>query len=166
MPEWLVLSRFWIILVVMLVGLFGLVVPVFPGITVIWLAALGYGVWSGFSTLGIWLFAGITLLMVAGTLIDNVLIGAGAVQGGSSMGSMWAGIGAGLLGTLIFPPFGGLIAAPLTVLLLEYRRHRDWNKAVKALRGMAVGWGTAFVVRFGLGVLMIILWVIWDWAGS
>jgi uncharacterized protein YqgC (DUF456 family) len=52
MPEWLVLSRFWIILVVMLVGLFGLVVPVFPGITVIWLAALGYGVWSGFSTLG------------------------------------------------------------------------------------------------------------------
>jgi len=34
-----------------------------------------------------------------------------------------------------------------------------------ALRGLATGWGMAFVARFGLGVLMIILWVIWDWRG-
>jgi uncharacterized protein YqgC (DUF456 family) len=31
----------------MLVGLFGLIVPVFPGLVVMWLAALGYGVASG-----------------------------------------------------------------------------------------------------------------------
>ena len=30
---------------------------------------------------------------------------------------------------------------------------------------LATGWGLAFVARFGIGVLMIILWIIWDLAG-
>ena len=165
MPEWLQLTRFGVVLLFMLVGLFGLIVPVFPGIVIIWLAALGYGVVSGFTTLGWWLFGAITVLMVIGTLVDNVLVGAGAVKGGAAMSSMWLGIAAGVVGTLAFPPIGGLIAAPLVVLIMEYRRHRDWEKAFLALRGMAVGWGLAFVVRFGLGLLMIILWVIWDLNG-
>ena len=41
MPEWLGMPLFVLTLVIMLVGLFGLAVPVFPGIEVIWLAALG-----------------------------------------------------------------------------------------------------------------------------
>ena len=147
----------------MLVGLFGLIVPVFPGIVVIWLAALVYGVLSGgFVGWGIFLFILITLFMIAGTLVDNVLVSAGAVQGGASMRSMWVGIAAGIIFTVILPPLGGIIAAPLTVLLLEYRRHHEWGKAVQALRGMAVGWGMAFVVRFGMGIVMIGLWILWD----
>ena len=163
MPDWLQTTLFGLTLFVMLVGLLGLIVPVFPGIVVIWLAALGYGILSGFAGWGIWLFILITLFMIAGTLVDNVLVSAGAVQGGASMGSMWAGIAAGLVGTILFPPVGGLIAAPLVVLLLEYRRQKEWPRAVRALRGMAVGWGTAFVARFGLGLLMIGLWLLWDY---
>lgn len=162
MPEWLQFTRFGLTLFVMLVGLFGLVIPVFPGIIVIWLAALGYGLVSGFGGWGIWLFVLITLLMIAGALVDNVLISAGAVRGGASMGSMWAGIAAGIIGTILLPPLGGLIASPLVVLLLEYYRHRNWSKAFTALGGMAVGWGLAFFTRFGLGVLMIALWILWD----
>lgn len=147
----------------MLVGLFGLIVPVFPGIVVIWLAALVYGILSGgFVGWGIFLFILITLFMIAGTLVDNVLVSAGAVKGGASMRSMWVGIAAGIIFTVILPPLGGIIAAPLAVLLLEYRRHHEWGKAVQALRGMAVGWGMAFVVRFGMGIVMIGLWILWD----
>ena len=165
MPEWLTISIFTIIQVFMLVGLLGLVIPVYPGTVVMWLAALGYGIVSGFSTLGIVLFVIITLLMLVSTVIDNVLMSMGARQGGAAWKSILLAVAAGLIGTIIFPPIGGLIAAPLVVLVLEYRRHRDWEKAFLALRGMAVGWGLAFVVRFGLGLLMIILWVIWDLNG-
>jgi len=28
---------------------------------------------------------------------------------------------------------------------------------------MLIGWGWAFIVRFGLGTLMIIAWSIWAW---
>jgi hypothetical protein len=164
MPEWLETTRFGLFLLVMLVGLFGLIIPIFPGIEIIWLASVVYGLVSGgFSGWGIALFVAITILMVIGAVADNVLINAGAVQGGAAWSSMFAGIAAGILGTIFLPPFGGLIAAPLAVLLLEYRRQRQWELAFKALRGMAAGWGLAFMLRFGLGLVMIILWVIWDW---
>jgi hypothetical protein len=68
---------------------------------------------------------------------------------------------AGIAGTILFPPIGGLIAAPLVILLLEYRRQRDIHKALLTLRGLAIGWGSAFVVRFFIGVAMIGLWLVW-----
>lgn len=165
MPDWLDISIFAITQVVMLVGLFGLLVPLFPGIVVMWLAALGYGVVTGFNTLGIVLFIIISLLMLAGTLADNVLMGAGARKAGASWLSIAAALVAGVVGTLLVPPLGGLVAAPLAVLLVEYQRHKDWQKAVLALQGLAKGWGLSFFVRFGIGVVMMVLWWLWAWQG-
>jgi uncharacterized protein len=160
-PAWLSASIFWITLIIMGVGLFGLVVPIFPGITVIWLAALGYGVVTGFNTLGWVLFAVITVLLIFGVTIDNVLMSAKAHKDGAAWSSLGLGMLAGILGTIIFPPLGGIIAAPLVVLLLEYLRLRDFKKALAALRGMAIGWGIAFVVRFLTGMAMIGTWLAW-----
>jgi uncharacterized protein len=163
MPTWINLSIIGITIFAMLVGLVGLLVPLFPGIVVIWLAALGYGIVVGFNTLGIILFVVITILMLAGTLVDNVLMGVGARQGGASWLSLSAALVAGVAGTLLFPPIGGLIATPLAVLLIEFLRSRDWNKTWIAVRGLAVGWGLSFVVRLLIGVVMILLWVVWVW---
>ena len=165
MPDWINASIFALTQIVMLVGLFGLIVPIFPGTVIIWLAALGYGVVSGFGTLGIVLFVIITILMLAGTLADNVFLGAGARKGGASWKTIALALVAGVLGTLIFPPFGGLIAAPLAVLLLEYQRTGNLENAWKALRGLAAGWGVSFIVRFALGFVMMTLWWIWVWKG-
>jgi len=163
MADWLQTTIFGITLVVMLVGLFGLVIPIFPGIIVIWLAALGFGVVIGFSTLGIWMFVLISLLAIAGMLVDNLLMGAGARQGGAAWSTLFLGVLAGVVGTILIPPIGGLILAPLTIFLIEWRKQGDWKKALLSIRGLAVGWGLAFVARFGIGVLMIILWIIWEW---
>lgn len=159
------ISLFALVQIIMLVGLFGLVVPIFPGLVVMWLATLGYGVASGFSTLGIVLFVIITILMIAGSLADNVLMGAGARKGGASWLTIGAALVAGVIGTLLLPPFGGLIAAPAAVVLLEYSRLRDWPKAMAALRGLATGWGLSFVVRFIIGLFIQILWWLWVWQG-
>ena len=161
MPAWISASVFWITLVVMLAGLFGLIVPIFPGITVIWLAALGYGVATGFNTLGWVLFAVISVLFLAGVTIDNVLMGASAHKEGAAWSSLALGMLAGILGTIFLPPVGGIIAAPLVVLLLEYLRRRDFKLALTALRGMAIGWGASFVVRFFIGLAMIGFWLVW-----
>jgi len=161
MPAWLDASIFWITLIIMAVGLFGLIVPIFPGITVIWLASLGYGVITGFSTLGWVLFAVITVLLIVGVTIDNVLMGAKARKEGAAWSSLALGWLAGILGTILLPPLGGIIAAPLVVLLLEYLRQRDFNKALASLRGLAIGWGASFVVRFFIGLAMIGIWLVW-----
>jgi uncharacterized protein YqgC (DUF456 family) len=161
MPAWLSTTIFWTTLVIMLVGLFGLIVPVFPGIAVIWLAALGYGVTTGFTTLGWVLFALITVLFITGAVIDNILMSAKAHKEGAAWSSLALGVLAGILGTIFFPPFGGLIAAPLVVFLIEYIRQRDFKKALLTLRGLAIGWGSAFVVRFLIGAAMIGIWLVW-----
>jgi uncharacterized protein YqgC (DUF456 family) len=151
--------------IVMLVGLIGLIIPVFPGITVIWVAALIYGFLSGFTPLGIVIMVTLTLFMIFGTLVDNLLMGAGARKGGASWLTIGVALLAGIVGTIIFPPIGGLIAAPLAIFALEYIRIREVRGAWYALRGLVGGWGLSFLVRFGVGLVMIILWWIWVWKG-
>ena len=161
MPEWLGTSTTVATLLVMLVGLFGLVIPIFPGGVVIWLAALGWGLLNGFSTAGTVIFIFITILMIAGALADNLFMGAGAVREGASGWSIAAALTMGLVGTVVAPPLGGLIAAPLALYSVEYLRRRDWNQALRVTRGMMLGCGWAFVVRFTLGILKIGLWALW-----
>ena len=153
-------------LLVMLIGLFGLIIPIFPGGVVIWLAALAYGIVNGFSTVGTIIFIFITLLMIAGALADNFFMGERALRAGASWWSLFFGLIGGVLGTIFFPPIGGLVGAPLFVYAYEYYRFRDAEKAMRVTRGMLIGWGWAFVARFSLGVLKIFLWGIWVWANT
>ena len=161
MQEFIEFSILFIVQFFMLLGLLGLIVPVFPGILIMWLAALGYGLVTGFDTLGIVIFVGITLLSIFGTLGDNLIVVLNGHKGGASWRSLLIAMTAGILGSIFFPPFGGIIAAPLAVLLLEYLPTRDWRQAWGALRGLASGWGLGFVARFGVGLLIMILWWLW-----
>lgn len=161
MPEWMQASSAVITLIVMLVGLFGLVVPIFPGGVVIWLAALGYGLLNGFSTGGTVIFIVITLLMIASALADNLFMGAGARREGASWWSILIALATGIVLTFLAPPVGGLIGAPVALYLAEYLRRRDWNQAFQITRGMLVGCGWAFIVRFILGLFKIGLWALW-----
>ncbi len=161
MPGWLSASIFAITAVIMAVGLLGLIVPIFPGITVIWLAHLGYGLLTHFNTLG-WVLFGInTVLFIIGVTIDNVLMNAKAHKEGAAWTSLALGWLGGVLGTILLPPIGGILAAPLVVLLFEYLRQRDINQALRTLRGLLIGWGASFVVRFFIGLVMIGIWLAW-----
>jgi len=161
MPSWLEVFTKVLITLTMLVGLFGLVIPIFPGNVVMWVAALIYGLVFGFGTKGIIIFILLTVLTIIAALADNVLMGAKARDKGASWLSIFMALGAGVLFTIIFPPIGGLIAAPLVLFASEYLRLRDHGKAMEVLRAMLAGWGWSFVVRFGIGLVMMFLWVIW-----
>ncbi len=165
MPAWLITTINILTTLTMLFGLFGLVVPIFPGNVVMWVSALIYGLIFGFGRLGGILFAIISLLMLAAVLADNVLMGAKAREKGAAWISILLALVAGVVFTFIFPPIGGIIAAPLVLFLMEYLRLQDSEEATKVVKALLVGWGMAFVVRFGLGVVMMILWGIWAYLG-
>lgn len=159
--EFLGLAFPYAILAVMLVGLFGLVVPIFPGGVVIWAAALVYGLVMGFEGSGIWFFAFITLLMFASTSADNILMGAKALDEGASWRGIIIGLAAGFVTSLFFTPLAGLIAAPFSLYVTEYFRLKDSEKAFQITRGLMIGCGWAFIVRFVLGALKIGLYAWW-----
>ena len=163
MENWFNLTSFGLTQIFVLVGLFGLIVPIFPGLVVMWLAILGYGVVTGFASPGVVVFIIITILMLAGTLVDNLMMGIGAKQGGASWGTILIALLAGVLGTILVPPLGGIFAGPGAIFLLEYLRLKDTQKAWQALRGLATGWGLSFVIRFIIGVVIMLLWWLWVW---
>lgn len=150
-----------VLLVGMLLGLIGLIVPVFPGITVIWVLVLLYGVITGFGRAGIWFCAAITVLAIAGWLSDNFLMGAKAREQGARWLSIAVAMVAGFIASIFFTPLGGILASLLGIFLVEYAYRKDVTEALSAMQGMALGLGWAFVARFGIGAAMIGLWAIW-----
>lgn len=154
-----------VVMAVMVTGLFSLLVPVIPGLFIIWASALVYGILTGFDTLSIILMVMITLFWVAGSLADNVIMGAKALKTGANWGTLAVATVAGIAGTLLLPPVGGLIGALVAAYLFELWRHRDSQRALETTRQMLTGCGLAFFIRFGIGMLMIGLWIIWAFRG-
>ncbi len=152
-----------VLLAVMLFGLFSLVfMPILPGLVIIWLAALGYGLLGHFSsTFPIVAFVAITVLMLVGSVIDNVLMSAGARKTGASWVSITVALVAGLAGSLLWPPVGGILLSLVALFAVELLRLRNFRSALVSTRSMAIGCGWAIVARFIIGLAMIGLYVAW-----
>ena len=147
--------------VIMGVGLLGLLLYIIPGLTVIWLAILAYGIVTGFTVRSGILFAVITLLMIGGNLIDNLFMSNEARKTGASWVSIVVALVAGIAGTFILPPFGGLLFAAVGILAVEWIRKKDLNEGLRSTGGILKGCGLAMITRFGIGVVMICLWLVW-----
>lgn len=171
MPTWLpfllqiALETFT--LFVLLVGLFGLIVPVFPGLTIMWLATLVYALiknsadkmtgWDWFA------FALITLLMIGGNIADNIIIARKMRDHYIPWSSILLAFAAGIVASLFFTPLIGLVAAPLGLFLAELRRLKNRDDAISSTKAYMVGWGWAFGARFIIGLAITGLWMLWAW---
>lgn len=155
-------------LFVLLVGWLGVLVPVFPGLLIMWLATLLYALVENgagrMTWLGWTLFGVITLLMLLGNTIDNIII-TRKMRGRSIP---WSSIAlaflAGFFGSLFLTPVVGLLAAPLTLFGVESIRLHSRKLGFVSARAYMVAWGWSFAAVFGVGLLMIIVWLIWAFA--
>jgi uncharacterized protein len=150
-----------LIIMGMLIGLFSLLLVFVPGVIIIWLSILTYGLVTGFNWVSGIIFGVITALMLFSTIIDNVIMGATTRQQGTS----WLAIGASMLTLLVagifLTPLVGLLLSFLALFLVEMLRAKDWRKALASVGGMLKGCGLSVFVRIGIGLLMIGLWVLW-----
>ena len=154
-------------LFVLLVGLFGLIVPVFPGLTIMWLAVLVYaliqnarGLMNGWDW---FLFVLITLLMVSGNIVDNIIIASKMRDKYIPWSSILLAFAAGIVVSIFLTHIMGLIAAPVSLLAVEYLRLKDFRKAIDSTKTYVIGAGWAFLARFCIGLVMIGFWMLWAW---
>jgi uncharacterized protein len=154
-------------LFVLLVGLVGLVVPVFPGLTIMWLGTLVYALMqsaAGEMTGWDWaIFAFITLLMLVGNIVDNIIIARKMRDHYIPWSSILFAFAAGILASIFLTPLGGLVAAPAALFLAETSRLRNRDQAWNSTKAYMIGWGWAFGVRFTIGLLITGLWMLWAW---
>jgi uncharacterized protein YqgC (DUF456 family) len=151
----------------MLIGLAGLIVPIFPGLTVMWLATLVYAIiqaTAGAMNAWEWVaFAFITLLMITGNIVDNLIIAAKMRKQFVPWRSILLAFAAGIVVSLFFTPFIGLIAAPLALFLAEWQRLKNQAEALQSTKAYLIGWGWAFGVRVAIGIAMTVTWMAWAW---
>ena len=156
-----------LVLFFMLVGLVGLIVPIFPGLTVMWLATLVYALlqWAGgLMTWVDWLlFALVTLLMIGGNIVDNIIIAKHVRDKNVPWSSIILSFAAGIIVSLFLTPLIGMIASPVGLFLAEWRRLKNKQTAFDNTKAWMTGWGWSFLARFGIGILMILLWGLWAW---
>jgi len=165
MPQWLNVSFHVFILLVMLGGLMISVIPIVPSVLIIWLAALVYGLVAGFGTLGMWMFVLMTALAIAGVLVDNVLMGTKAHEAGANWLSIGGALLAGVVGSFVFPPLGGIIAAPVVLFTIESIRLKESAEAWRITKSLLTGWGLSSLARFGIAFVMVGAWGIWVYLG-
>lgn len=147
--------------VAMAVGLLGTIVPMMPGLAIVWVAGLVYGLVEGFGTLGIGAMAAMTVLLLLGQAASYALPHRAGVLAGAGRGSLRLGIAGAIVGFFVIPVLGLPIGALLGVLVGEQQRLGDWSKAWVATRRVAIGFGLGALAEFVAGVLMVVAWVIW-----
>jgi hypothetical protein len=153
----------------MLTGLLGLIIPIFPGLTVMWIAALVYAIIQAIAGNMTWvgwlLFALITALMVGGNFVDNVIITKQMLDKKVPWSSILISFAAGIIASLFLTPLVGIIASPIGLFLAEWQRKKDKQIALDNTKAWMTGWGWSFLARFGIGIVMIVVWGLWAWAG-
>ena len=143
--------------IVMLVGLVGVVVPVFPGLLLVIGAGFFWALQRGGP--GAWgVFAVLAAIGVAGIVASSVLPARRASSAGAPAWVVAAGAVGLVIGFFVVPVIGALIGFPAGVFIAELVRHRHpgpaWRATWDALKGVGLG----IAIQLGAGVVMIGIW--------
>ena len=144
----------------LLLGLVGTVIPIIPGVLLMWLTVFIYSLADGFTAVSMPAFLVISVIAVITGTSDLWLTLFGAKKGGASVKSMLIGTAGAIAGSFIFPLVGTIVGYIAGLLLGEYWQHGDWELAKKAGLGGLAGWGVATIIQFigGIFIFVIFLW--------
>lgn len=148
-----------LVLLVMAVGLAGLLVPVLPGLLLIW----GAGIFWAWADGGgpRWAVAVLlTVLLVAGSVAKYALPARSASGAGAPRRTLVLGALGAVVGFFVIPVAGLLVGGVGAVFLAELRRLGASTPAWQSTRAVLVGVGVGILVELATGVLMIWIWVL------
>ena len=144
---------------IILVGLIGIVVPLLPGLPLVWAAVL---VWaSGTQTPAGWVVLGIaTILALSGFLLQYLVPGRRLAKAGVTTSSTVAGVALGLVGFFLIPVVGAFLGFALGVYLAERVKlgthTAAWPSTKHALKAIALSMGIELLTGFAIATTWVI----------
>jgi uncharacterized protein YqgC (DUF456 family) len=137
-----------------------------PGIALVWIAALIFGIATRFSTLPPLAFAAMTILAAVGLTADFFMTQAATRFSGASWHATIAGAVGGVVGMVVGFFFagigigvGGIVGALAGVIGVEYLHRKDLRSAVKAGGGWLAGCLASRGVQIVIALAMIAIFV-------
>jgi uncharacterized protein YqgC (DUF456 family) len=141
------------------VGVFGVIVPVLPGLVLCWLGVL---LWAAFTEhrAGKWVvLALVTLIAAAGIVVKYLWPGRNLRRGGVPNRSLFAGGLLGLVGFFVIPVVGLVIGFVLGVWLAERVRLGDARRAWPSTKHALKAAGLAMLIELGAGLSILVVWL-------
>ncbi|HEX6755952.1 MAG TPA: DUF456 domain-containing protein [Mycobacteriales bacterium] len=148
---------------VMVAGLVGVLLPVLPGLLLIWAAGLWWTVADGGGPVRWTVFAVITGLLAVGTVTKYVLPARSASARGAPLTTLLAGAAGAVVGFFVIPVVGAPIGGVVGIYLAELARLQDSRRAWTSTRAALVAIGIGLLVELTAAVLMIGAWLLGLW---
>ena len=144
----------------MIVGLVGVLVPVLPGLVIVWLAGVGSVLWQGTDTTG-WLVAWwLTGLFALGTLATVVLPTRRGRELGASTASLASGLLGAVIGFFVLPVAGFPVGFLAGLTIGERTRLGEWAAARRSTLAVLRAYGVGVVIELLSGITMVGSWLI------
>lgn len=146
--------------IAIVVGIFGVVVPVLPGLLLTWAGVL---LWAllGDAGRGRWLvLAAATLIALVGVLVKYLWPGRNLKRTGVPNRSLLAGGVLGVVGFFMIPVVGLLLGFVLGVWLAERARLGDNRLAWPSTRQALKAAGLAMLVELAAGLSIAAVWLV------
>lgn len=148
---------------VMVGGLVGVLLPVLPGLLLIWAAGLWWTLADGGGPVRWTVLGVLTVLLALGTVTKYVLPARSAAARGAPVSTLVVGALAGLVGFFVIPVVGLLVGGIAGIYLAEYARLRDGGRAWTSTRAALVAIGIGVLVELTAGALMVATWLLGVW---
>lgn len=159
-----------LVVIFMIIGIVGTVVPIIPGAVVTGTAAFAYAWATGFEVISLPLALFFVLLAFIGTTADAWMPLLGAKKTGASFKTIMIGVLGSIIGFFagsFIPILGNLLGSVVGyivgLVVGEYLRLEDWNLALHAGIGGLLGWGLSAVVQFVSATLILVFFVAAVW---
>jgi uncharacterized protein YqgC (DUF456 family) len=143
-----------------LIGIIGIIVPILPGMLLVWLSVLGYAWVTEFQIITPWMLVLLTILALITGTASIWLPYLGAKKVGAAKRSVVLGFVGGVIGTFILPLIGTVIGYAIGIILGELQKHRDLRVAIKTSLGGLAGWGISTIVEFAGALTILIVFLL------
>lgn len=144
--------------VVILVGLVGVVVPVLPGLLLVWAAVLVWALVEG--TTGAWVVLVLATVLVPVSQVVKYLVPTRRMRAaGVPSTSLAAGGLLGAVGFFVIPVVGALLGFVGGVYLAERQRLGSHPLAWSSTRHALKATGLSILIEFGAGLLIAGAWL-------
>ena len=148
-----------VVVVMMVAGLIGIVVPLLPGLLLIWAAVLFWALQA--QTLTGWVVLGaVTVLALSGVVLKYLLPGRRMTKAGVTPSTTASGAVLGVVGFFLVPVVGAFLGFPLGVYLAERVKlgthAAAWPSTKKALAAIGLSMGIELLT----GLAMATTWLI------
>ena len=144
----------------MLVGMVGVLIPVLPGLAVVWLVGVITLLWQDLDTVGWAVSAWLSLLLVLGTLATVWFPARRGREAGAPSSTFAAAVFGAVVGFFVLPVLGFLVGALTGLLLAERARLGEWQRARASTLEVLRAYGTGVLVELVLGLVMVGSWLV------